>query len=311
MRVGLLYQRAGTGVEVTAAVEQIVAADRLGFDSVWLEDRRGEEGAFGSLPVALAALARRTRAIRLGGFTVAALDHPAATAEDFAVADLVSGGRLNFGVSVGSRPEDFRAHGVPFEERGARLREALEIVLAAWAFDEFSYGGRYYRFPAHVAPGSGLARRRLGREPRAPQWERGPETPDFLTVTPKPLQEPRPPVWVLAEDEDWVVFAAERGHSVVLPPADPERLAAAAEIYDDALARAGRARSEVELAVIVELPLAGGRVAPDTVERLHRIHGATGANHVLWRVPHPGTDPVALEAALRQFAAEVQPLLQA
>jgi alkanesulfonate monooxygenase SsuD/methylene tetrahydromethanopterin reductase-like flavin-dependent oxidoreductase (luciferase family) len=240
MRVGLLYQRAGTGVEVTAAVEQIVAADRLGFDSVWLEDRRGEEGAFGSLPVALAALARRTRGIRLGGFTVAARWITRRHAEDFAVVDLVSSGRLDFGVYVGSRPEDFRAHGVPFEERGARLREALEIVLAAWAFDEFSYGGRYYRFPAHVAPGSGLARRRQGREPRAPQWERGPETPDFLTVTPKPLQEPRPPVWVLAEDQDWVVFAAERGHSVVLPPADPERLAAAAESYDDFRAPRGR-----------------------------------------------------------------------
>src|SRR5574337_298632 len=136
MRVGLLYQRTGADGDPAPIVEQIVEADRLGFDSLWIDDRHDEERGLGSAPIVLAALAKRTRAIRLGTFKILALDHPARVAEDFAMIDLLSGGRLSFGAALGDREQEFRRHHVPFGERAARFREALDLILAAWSFDE-------------------------------------------------------------------------------------------------------------------------------------------------------------------------------
>jgi alkanesulfonate monooxygenase SsuD/methylene tetrahydromethanopterin reductase-like flavin-dependent oxidoreductase (luciferase family) len=309
MRLGLLYSQRGSDGSFTPLVEQIVAADALGFDTVWIEERPCEPRSLGSVAIVLAALAKRTRAIRLGAFKTMALGHPARIAEDFAMIDLLSGGRFNFGAAVNGSRDAFRAYRVPFTERGERFREALDIVLAAWACDAFAYGGRHYQFPAHTAPGSGL-QRKSGNGPYRPQWERGPELPDFLTVTPKPLQEPHPPVWILAEDADQVTFAAERGHSLAMPAADLHQLEVAANSYAAALARVHRDRHEVELAAIVDIRLAGRRTAPGTLEELHRVQAATGMNHIIWRVP-PDAAHNDLMGALSQFASEVQPMLQA
>lgn len=310
MRIGLLYYRTGPDGDPAPIIEQIVQADRLGFDSVWIEDRHFEDQSIGSVPIVLAALAKRTRAIHLGTFKILPLDHPAHIAEDFAMIDLLSNGRLSFGAAAGSCAEHFRCYGVPFAERAARFREALDIVLAAWTFDEFAYGGQYYQFPARTPPGSGLIRQRRGATPYVPQWERGPELPEFLTVTPKPFQRPRPRVWILADEPDLVSFAGEHGHSLVLAPADLHQLEATATAYDAALSRAQRDRNEVELAVVVELPVDGNRVASGTLDQLHRLQDATQLNHVICRVdpliPHQD-----LLGALRHFATEVQPLLQA
>ncbi len=303
MRVGIFYGSGGTPEQLSQLVEQIGLADRLGIDSVWIADRRGQPDTLGSPAIVLAALAKRTAAIRLGTFKQLGAEHPVRTAEDFALVDLLSGGRLNFGAAL-------EADGAEADVR-EHLQEALDLIAAAWAFDEFSYGGTHYRFPAHTAPGTGLRRKRFGAEPYRPQWERGPELPDFLTVTPKPLQQPRPPIWILASARWLVPLAAERGYSLVLPPAPLPSLQAAADAYEEGLRRAGRARSEVELAVIADLPLGPEGLAPDALERAHGLHGATGANHIVWRIPFPGAPHAAIAASLRRLASEVQPHLQA
>lgn len=311
MRVGLLYSQAGTNGDFAPVIDQIVAADSLGFDTVWIEDRPFEAQGLGAVAITLAALAKRTRAIRLGTFRNLVFDHPARTAEDFAMVDLISGGRLNFGATAGSGREAFRTYKVPFSERNERFREALEFVVTAWSSDEFSYGGYHYRFPSHIAAGTGVRRKRFGDSAYRPQWERGPELPDYLTVTPKPLQQPRPPVWILADAPELVTLAAERGHSVVLPHGELGRLGAAADAYESALARNGRERNEVELAVIVDVPVQDNRTPGNTLERVHKLHAATGLNQVIWRVPYPAVPHEAVMAALSQFAGEVQPMLQA
>ncbi|MBI4517606.1 MAG: LLM class flavin-dependent oxidoreductase [Deltaproteobacteria bacterium] len=311
MRVGLLYQHTGPDGDFAPVIEQIAKADHLGFDTVWLEEHPGAPGALGSLAIVLGALSKRTRAIRLGGFSALALAHPIRTAEDFAVVDLLAGGRLNFGVTPYADAEGCRRYRVPAADCADRFREALDLVLAAWVFDEFSYGGRCHQFPAHTTAGTGLQRKRLGDAGYRPQWERGPETPDFLTVTPKPLQQPRPPVWLRADQPEWITFAAERGHSLVLPAGAPQLLQAAAQAYDSALTRAGRDRSSVELAVITDLPFDGSRLAAHTLSALHQLHGASGLNHLIWRVPYPQLPQPDLIAALAQFAAEIHPMLQA
>lgn len=310
MRIGLLYSHAAADGSIQPMLEQIIAAEGLGYDAVWITDDHFSDTGVGSAPIVLAAIAHATRMMRIGTFRTLALDYPVRTAEDFALLDLLSGGRLNFGASVGASAAPFEAYGIPFTERAARFREALDIILAGWAFDEFSYGGEFYRFPSHTAAGTGLKRRRQRSEAYAPQWERGPEQPDFLTITPKPLQQPRPPVWILGDSPEGITFAAGRGHSVVLPAAPPNELAAAAERYDQALAAAHRDRSEVELALMVDVRLDGMRTAADTLERLITLQGATGANEFIWRVPFPEVPAGNLLGALSQFASEVQPMLQ-
>ncbi len=111
-------------------------------------------------PVALlAALAGVTRTIKLGTMVLVL------PAKEWATLDLVSGGRSILGVGVGWHEEEFGLMGVPHKERGRRMDEMLEAVTALWAGDRVSYDGKYYTF----------------RD---------------LTIDPKPLQKPHPPIWI-------------------------------------------------------------------------------------------------------------------
>ena len=118
-------------------------------------------------PVALlSALAGVTRTIKLGTMVlVLPLRNPAYFAKEWATLDLLSGGRSILGVGVGWHEEEFGLMGVPHKERGRRMDEMLEAVTALWAGDRVSYEGQYYRF----------------RD---------------LTIDPKPLQQPHPPIWI-------------------------------------------------------------------------------------------------------------------
>jgi probable F420-dependent oxidoreductase len=114
----------------------------------------------------LSALAGVTRTMRLGTMVlVLPLRNPVYFAKEWATFDLLSGGRSILGVGVGWHEEEFRLMGVPHGERGRRMEECLEIVLALWAGDEVTFEGRYYRF----------------RD---------------LTIDPKPVQKPHPPIWI-------------------------------------------------------------------------------------------------------------------
>lgn len=114
----------------------------------------------------LSALAGVTRTMRLGTMVlVLPLRNPVYFAKEWATLDLLSGGRTILGVGVGWHEEEFRLMGVPHAERGRRMEECLEIVLALWSRDEVTWEGRYYRF----------------RD---------------LTIEPKPVQKPHPPIWI-------------------------------------------------------------------------------------------------------------------
>ncbi len=114
----------------------------------------------------LSALAGVTRTMKLGTMVlVLPLRNPVYFAKEWATLDLLAGGRSILGVGVGWHEEEFALMGVPHKERGRRMEECLEIVLALWAGDHVSYEGRYYRF----------------RD---------------LTIDPKPVQKPHPPIWI-------------------------------------------------------------------------------------------------------------------
>ena len=173
MRFGLFFQapaRAGeTHAQRFAEVLDLAAlADSLGFDVAWLaEIHFGAAFSLLSTPLmAVPAIAQRTRRIRVGtAVTLLPLHQPLACAEQAATADILSGGRLEFGVGRGSIPTQFHGFGVPVAENRARFAECLDIIRLAWTRERFSYHGTFY-------------------------------TVDDLAVTPRPLQQPHPPIRV-------------------------------------------------------------------------------------------------------------------
>jgi probable F420-dependent oxidoreductase len=146
---------------------QAAYAEDLGFSSVWLSEHHfSEEGYLPSLAAVLSALAMRTSRVRLGtAVLLAPLHHPLRLAEDLAVVDQLSGGRLDVGIAPGYKPDEFAVLGVPKGERGARTDETIEILKLAWGGERFSFAGKHFTF-------------------------------DDVIVAPPPVQPGGPPIWV-------------------------------------------------------------------------------------------------------------------
>ncbi len=173
MRFGLFFQAPEApgqthGERYAEMFELIALAESLGFDVAWLAEIHFG-GAFSLLSnplMVVPAIAQRTRRIRIGtAVTLLPLHHPLSCAEQAATADLLSGGRLEFGVGRGSIPTQFHGFRVPVAENRARFDEALEIIRLAWTQARFSYSGTFYQV-------------------------------EDLAVVPRPLQRPHPPIRV-------------------------------------------------------------------------------------------------------------------
>lgn len=147
-------------------IAQAVEAEQLGYR--WINVGEHHVTADGFLPAPfamLAAIAARSSEIGLlTGMLVAPLHHPLAIAEEAAALDLISGGRLTLGLGGGYREEEFAAFGVEFRRRGKIIDETLEILQRAWTGEPFSYDGEVFQIPE-------------------------------VTVAPRPLQRPHPPIW--------------------------------------------------------------------------------------------------------------------
>ena len=163
-----------------ATLEHLTRAEALGFDSVWVNEHHFHRygGMMPSLPTMLAALSQRTTRVRLGtSVVVLPLHNPVQVAEQLAMLDLLSGGRLDFGLGRGFVAHDYEVLGVPYAEAQERLLEGLEVINKAWTETAFTHRGRFYNFTD-------------------------------LEVWPKPQQRPRPPIWFACsgtpEHFEWV-----------------------------------------------------------------------------------------------------------
>lgn len=170
-------------------LEQVEAADALGFDSFWIAEHHVHRSAgLPSPPVWLAAAAQRTKRIRLGvAVAVLPLRNPLLVAEEYAMVDVLSNGRLNVGVGSGFLPYELKAFGVSAETKRQRFDEALDIVLKAWTGERFSYEGTYHQ--VHDV--------QLGI---------------------RPLQEPRPPLWVAVFQHEAAPHVGRKGFSMMMIP---------------------------------------------------------------------------------------------
>jgi alkanesulfonate monooxygenase SsuD/methylene tetrahydromethanopterin reductase-like flavin-dependent oxidoreductase (luciferase family) len=130
-------------------LELAVKAETLGYDSVWVAEHHfANYGLCPAPPVLLAAIAQKTERIRLGpAVCVLPFHDPVKVAEEYAVLDVVSGGRLDFGVGRGYLAHEFAGHVIDREESQARFDEALEVIERAWRGEPFEYTGRFHRYP--------------------------------------------------------------------------------------------------------------------------------------------------------------------
>ena len=167
-------------------VELSVLAETLGFDSVWVSEHHGSsDGYLPSLLPMLAGIATATDRVKLGtGVILAPFHHPLRLAEDAAVVDQISGGRLILGLGLGWRDEEYRMFDVPMGERVARTVETVEILRKAWTGDRFSHDGRIFRF-------------------------------DDALVTPRPAQDPGPPIYLGGMVESSIKRAGRLGDGYI------------------------------------------------------------------------------------------------
>jgi probable F420-dependent oxidoreductase len=130
-------------------------AEAAGFDHLWAGDSPRIsllDRAHADCLTIMAALAAQTKKIRIGTVPlIAALRNPVLLAHQLATLDVISAGRILFGVSVAPQYKhaefEFEACGVPFKQRAGRLEESIRVMRRLWTEESFSFAGKYYRFP--------------------------------------------------------------------------------------------------------------------------------------------------------------------
>lgn len=132
-------------------------ADRLGFDTFWMAEHHFQHEGYECLPNLLMMavhLTHLTRKLRIGcGFNITPMWHPLRLAEDYAVADILTGGRVTFGVGRGYHTREVETFGAPLRDQAANrelFEEQVEIIFKAFNNERFAHDGKYYTIPARV-----------------------------------------------------------------------------------------------------------------------------------------------------------------
>jgi alkanesulfonate monooxygenase SsuD/methylene tetrahydromethanopterin reductase-like flavin-dependent oxidoreductase (luciferase family) len=187
----------------------IRAAEALGIDEVWLSEHHfADDGTCPALLPVAAAIAASTSRIRIGTkVMLLPFHHPVRLAEDAAVVDILSNGRLDLGLAAGYRPAEFAGFGIPRSERAARMDEGLSILKNALSGETFEHHGRFY--------------------------DLGP-----LTIVPAPLQRPIP-LWLGGRSAAALRRAAENGCHLQLADFILEHAIRDYHQYQDALRTVG------------------------------------------------------------------------
>ena len=168
--------------------ELAVVAEEAGFDTVTIGHHHFMAGNMADPLTFLAAVAARTSTIRVGtGIFQLPIHNPVRVAEQVATVDQISGGRISLGVGLGWWPLEYEVHGSDIRQRGARMEEALEILRLVWSQENTAYEGRFWSFPE-------------------------------LTVHPRPVQQPNPPLWVAGVAPAAVDRAARLGDAWLWGP---------------------------------------------------------------------------------------------
>ena len=261
-----------SGGDFDATIAECERAEAAGFDSVWLGEHHDSALLYPAPLIGLAAIASRTRRVRLGtGVLLLPLYHPLVVAEEAAMVDVISGGRLILGVGAGYAPEEFAAFGVSMKERGSRLDEAVPLIRRLWSEEKVSHEGRHYRIGG-------------------------------ATLSPRPVQRPRPPIWFAGWVEPALRRAGRLGDGWLGgPSAKLDDLAGCVRCYREARTAAGRDAAGGEVALIRYVFVA------ESLERARAVAGAAfirSFEETYFRWPHPVVKRPPGELAIERLSED-------
>jgi alkanesulfonate monooxygenase SsuD/methylene tetrahydromethanopterin reductase-like flavin-dependent oxidoreductase (luciferase family) len=274
-------------------IETNVEAERLGFHSTFLVEHHFSGSGQVSAPLDLLSwVAARTTSIRVGTAVLVLPWHdPVLLAERAATLDLLSGGRLDFGVGSGYRHSEFAGFRVPAEEAEARFDESLAVILKAWGSDEpFSHDGRFWRY-------------------------------DEIVVEPPTAQKPHPPVWIAAGRPESVRKVAMLGANLLLDQfASTEAIGERIAVFKAECEARSRDFDPMDVAVARNLYVAHdaddtraalGRQAGIHDRMIERSRGPDGSrrSHIMAYADEAGaTEAHALFGSPQEIIAELQAL---
>jgi alkanesulfonate monooxygenase SsuD/methylene tetrahydromethanopterin reductase-like flavin-dependent oxidoreductase (luciferase family) len=207
-----------SNAELYASVlAQVERVDALGYDLIWITEHHFvEDGYVPSFVAVAGAIAARTRRVRISSdIVLLPFQHPLRLAEDLAVLDNLSDGRMELGVGMGYAPHEFRGFGISKRERVSRTEEGIEVLRRAWSGERFDFRGRRWSFEGAL-------------------------------VRPRPVQPGGPPLWLAAMSEAGARRAA-RLELNLLPQGD-RRLVL--DPWREQLRRAGRRVEDFRVGII-------------------------------------------------------------
>jgi alkanesulfonate monooxygenase SsuD/methylene tetrahydromethanopterin reductase-like flavin-dependent oxidoreductase (luciferase family) len=274
-------------------VDTCVEAEALGFDSSFLvEHHFSDVGQVSASLDLLAWVAARTTTMRLGTAVIVLPWHdPVLLAERAATLDLMSGGRLDFGVGKGYRHSEFAGFCTPYEQAQARFEEALQVIIKAWTSNaRFSHNGRFWQY-------------------------------EDIIVEPPTSQKPHPPVWIAAGKPDSIRSVAARGCKLLLDQfASTETVGERVALFRAECEARGRTFDPMDVAVARNLYVARDAVDAQTaLARLAQAHAGMLAlsqhpdgrnrSHITAYAGMPGaTEASALYGTPDRIAAELEAL---
>ncbi len=272
MKFGIALPNFGMYAKRDVILGMAVAAEELGFDSLWVSDHilipdshKGFGSVFFEPLVTLAQVASCTSRVLLGtSVIILPYRNPIVLAKTVSTLDVLSNGRIIFGVGTGWLREEFHALGVSYEERGAITDEGIEIIRSLWTLEKPSFKGRYYGF-------------------------------SNIGFLPKPVQKPHPPIWIGGNSKRAVERAANLGdgwHPVGLVP---EEIREKSEYADGILKKKKRDRDFV-ISLRKNLQLTDGekkgavderellRGTPDKIAKGIERYKESGVSHLVFQI---------------------------
>jgi alkanesulfonate monooxygenase SsuD/methylene tetrahydromethanopterin reductase-like flavin-dependent oxidoreductase (luciferase family) len=218
------------------ALEEVSRAEALGFDSAWMEEHHSVRNHYWPSPLTvLAGFATRTSKMLLGtDILVAPFYHPVRLAEDVAMLDIMSNGRMVLGIAIGYKPDEFALYGAELEKRGARFEEQLRIMTALWRGEHVSWKSESYTVDGKLEP--------------------------------LPMTQPHPPVWIGGWGDITLRRAATLADNWIPgPTADLQRLVAGKAKFLANRTAAGRTDT------ITEWPLTRDVIIAETDARAREL----------------------------------------
>ncbi|HYE90730.1 MAG TPA: LLM class flavin-dependent oxidoreductase [Terriglobales bacterium] len=201
-----------------STLTQMLAAEALGYHSVWFAEHHfNDYGLCPAPPVLASFVAARTTTLRLGmGVSLLPLHHPVDLAEQLAVLDVVSHGRVDVGVGRGGTLQDYQTFRSDREDSRARVEEGIALMRRCWTGAPFDFAGRFH-------------------------------SAEQLHVRPAPVQQPHPPLYVATNSEDSVLSAARLGLPTLSSFFVPlDELVRRRALYRETARAAGRTEREIE-----------------------------------------------------------------